>query len=155
VPLDEIEDAVDKVASPERLTKWIVRIVLLFVLVGVAVSVAKLCFHWIGKVDQVTTDRSWFATQNEAIEASKLEEQAAREALDRHTKDVEARSGPLTFSRADDRAMTQRLSQQILDVQKRRLDLVRAYNAKAAEVSDPGFLQGLPKHIDLAPEAPR
>jgi hypothetical protein len=150
MPLDEIEDAVDKVASPDRLMRWIVRIVLMFVLLGVAVSVAKLCFHWIGKVDQVTTDRGWFVTQHEAIEAAALEEQAAREALDRHTKDVEARSGPLTFSRADDRAMTQRLNQQILDAGRRRLDLARAYNARAAEVSDPVFLQGLPKHVDLA-----
>lgn len=151
MPLDEIEDAVDKVASPDRLMRWIVRIVLMFVLIGVAVSVAKLSFHWIGKVDQVTTDRSWFVTQHEAIEAAKLEERAAREALDRHQKDVEARSGPLTFSRADDRATTQHLNQQILDAERRRLDLIRAYNSRAAEVSDPGFLQGLPRHIDLAP----
>jgi hypothetical protein len=158
--LDEIEDTVDKVASPERLTKWIIRIVLLFVLVGVGVSVAKLCFHFLRKVDQVTTDRSWFVAQNESIEATRLEERAAREALDRHLADVQARSGPLTFSRADDRTATQRLNQQILDAERRRLDLIRSYNAQAAVVSDPAFLQGLPRHIDLVaapplPEAPR
>lgn len=149
MPLDDIEKAVDEVASPERLTRWIVRIVLLFVLVGVGISVAKLCFHFVGKVDAVTTDRAWFASQQEAIQAAKLEEQAAREALERHNAEVKERSGFLSISHKDDRDKADAFNRTILSAQTRRLSLIKDYNARAAEVSDPAFLEGLPKRIEL------
>lgn len=145
--IDDIEDAVDKVVAPDRIVRWIVRIVLLIVLVSVGVTVTKLALHMSNKVVQATTDNGWFSQQFEAIEAAKLEEQAAREALDRHLKDVSARSGPLTFSRSDDRTTTQNLNQQILDAQRRRLELIRDYNSRASQVTDPAILSDLPHHI--------
>lgn len=150
MPLDEIEETVDKVVAPERIMRWIVRIVLLIVLISVAVTVTKLALHTTNKIDQaVTTDASWFSTQFESIEASRLEERAAREALDRHMADVAARSGPLTMSRADDRNMTQSLNQQILNAQRRRLELIQAYNARVASLTDQALIGQLPKHIPL------
>jgi multidrug efflux pump subunit AcrB len=149
MPLDDIENAVDKVASPERVTKWIVRIVLLFVLVGTAFTVGRLCFHWLDKVDAATIDRSWFTTQYESIQATELEIKAAHDALARHEAEVASRSGTFSISRSEDRVESRRLNQVILDVQRKRLGLVRDYNARAAEVSDQGFLAGLPGHIDL------
>lgn len=150
MPTDEIEDAVDKVVAPDRIMRWIVRIVLLIVLISVAITVTKLALHTTTRIDNaVTTDRAWFVAQHEAIEAAKLEEKAAREALERHQADVAARSGPLTFSRSDDRSAAQHLNQQILDAQRRRLDLIKEYNSRAAQNIDPAFLNGLPSHIAL------
>lgn len=150
MPTDEIEDAVDKVVAPDRIMRWIVRIVLLVVLISVAVTVTKLALHTTNKIDEaVTTDATWFSTQFEAIEAAKLEERAAREALERHQADVAARSGPLTFSRADDRVTTQNLNQQILEIQRRRLELIKAYNARVQGSTDQAMLGQLPRHIPL------
>lgn len=152
MPIDEIEDAVDRVVSPERITRWIVRILLLFVLIGVAISAGKLSLHWMRKVDTVTTDRDWFVRQQASIESSRLEERAAREALDRHLADVQARSGAFSISHSDDRVATQRLNQQILDAQRRRLLLVQEYNARAGQAVDPSVLAGLPTSIEINQE---
>jgi hypothetical protein len=148
MPLDDIEKAVDEVASPERFTKWIVRIVLLSVLIGTGIAVAKVAWHMVHKVETATTDRTWFVNQKESIDSAAREEQAAREALQRHQADVESRSGLLSWSHSDDRATTQRLNQQILDAERRRLNLVSDYNTRAGEVADPSYLEGLPKHIE-------
>lgn len=150
MPLDEIEDTVDKVVAPDRIMRWIVRIVLLIVLISVAITVTKLALHTTDKIDRaVTTDATWFTQQYEQIEATKLEERAAREAFDRHQADVTARSGPLTLSRADDRATTHNLNQQILDAQRRRLALIQEYNSRVTTVPDQSVLGQLPRHIPL------
>ena len=153
MPLDEFERAVDQVASPERFTRWIVRIVLLTVLIGVGIVVVKIAFHTLNKVENATTDRAWFVQQHEAIRAAKLEEEAAEAALDRHQADVAARSGTFSFSHSDDREATQTLNQQILDARKRWLSLVRDYNSRAGDVVDSAYLEGLPRHIDLEQES--
>jgi hypothetical protein len=147
MPLDKVEKVVDKVASPERITRWIVRIVLLVVLVSVGITVVKIALHMNTKVNQVTTDRDWFVTQREAIDAAEMEERVAREAYVRHRDEVEARSGLLSISRKEDRVEHNRLTEAILALQMGRIDLIEDYNARAGHVTDENILTGLPKHI--------
>ena len=149
MPLDEFEKAVDKVASPERITRWIVRIVLMIVLVSVAVTVTKIALHMNSKVNQVTTDRDWFLEQREAIAGAGVLERLAREALVRHQSEVDERSGLLSVSRKEDRVESRRLNQAILDAQKERLDLVKDYNSRSSHTADKSILSGLPIHIEL------
>jgi len=149
MPLDEIEKTVDKVASPERITRWIVRIVLLIVLISVGVTVTKLALHMNSKVDAVTIDRDWFLEQREVIAGSDVEVRLAQDALARHQAEVAERSGLLSISREEDRVESRRLNQAILDAQKRRIALVEDYNSRASRLADNSIISGLPIHIDL------
>lgn len=149
MPLDEIENIVDKVVAPDRIIRWIVRIVLLIVLCSVGAVVLKLALHSVDKVERATIDRDWFVQQKEAIDAARLEEKAAREALSRHKAEVKARSGVFSFSHKDDRLRTDALNNSVLAVQKKQLALTRDYNTRAGQVVDVTYLQGLPKRISL------
>ena len=148
MPLDEIEKVVDKVMSPERITRWIVRIVLLIVLISVGVTVTKIALHMNTKVDLVTTDRAWFKSRIEEIAGSRIGETLAQQALARHQEEVAKRSGLLSVSRKEDRMESRRLNQQIFEEQKDRVLLVKEYNSRASQVTD-DRLAGLPKHLSL------
>ena len=148
--LDNFEDAVDTVIAPDRMMRWIVRVVLLIVLIAVGVTVGKIVIHMTKKVDQVTTDRDWFVAKQEEITSAELEEQAARDALTRHLDEVKERSGMFSFSRSGDRTETQRLNHNILAAQMRRLAVVREYNSRAGQITDKNILTGLPAHVDLS-----
>lgn len=153
MPLDELEEVIDKVVSPERITRWIVRIVLLIVLISVGVTVTKIALHMNSKVNQVTTDRDWFVDQAYAIAGAGVLERLAKEALERHLKEVDDRSGLLSISRKEDRVESRRLSHEILDAQRSRVGLVSEYNSRAGHVTDVTVLDGLPKRVSLSGEA--
>ena len=148
--LDSFENTVDQVLSPDRIMRWIVRIVLLIVLIGVAVVVTKLAFHMTAKVETVTTDRDWFSTQLQVIEAAGAKERAAREALERHQADVKSRSGMFTLTKQSDLDETNRLNNEILSAQKERASLVADYNARLQKVTDPALKKSLEP---ISPEA--
>jgi hypothetical protein len=158
--LDKLEEQVDKVLSPERAMRWMVRIVVLAVILAVVFVLGKVAFHMIGKVDKAveeveaqevqaaeraTLKHDWFVLKKDAIDASALEIKAAHAELARHLADVKTRF----VSRESDRRGTAQLNAKIANAQVKRLDLIRDYNAKATRV-EASVLGDLPKHIAVA-----
>lgn len=137
--LDNIEGAVDEVLNPNRIMRWIVRIVLLIILISVGVVVTKLALHMTAKVETVTTDREWYLSQQEAIEAASIQVEAAKEALVRHQQEVEGRSGTFSMSHQSDRDESANLNHEILTAENKRVALIREFNSALRRATDPAI----------------
>lgn len=162
--LDKLEEHVDKVLSPERAMRWMVRIIVLIVVLGVAAVLGRVAWHMIAKVDKAvdeveqqqqdaevraTLNHNWFVLKKDAIDAATVEVRACIGALARHQDEVRSRSGTFSISRKEDREESARLNRAIVEAQRRRLALLRDYNEKAATVNS-SVLGDLPAHFEVA-----
>jgi len=164
--LDKIEETVDKVLSPERAMRWMVRIVVLVIILGVCFVLGRVAMHMLGKVDTAvqevekqdqeeaaaaeaaSLDYNWFVLKKDAIDAATIEVRKRMEALAGHNT-VAANRGMLAFKGKEDRREAVRLQGRIAEAQSARLTLIRNYNETAARVT-PAVLGELPKHIEVA-----
>lgn len=96
----------------------------------------------------VVIDHAWFIRSHQDIQALEQEIEAARDALERHQKEVKERSGIFSISRKEDRAESERLNHNILELQRRRIDQIQSYNLQAAK-ADAEALGELPKELSL------
>jgi len=158
--IDKIEETVDKVLSPERAFKWMVRIIVLIVVIGASAIVMRVAWHMTVKVDRAVdeieaeqTPSSWFILKKDAIDASDLEIQAFRDALARHQAEVAERSGTFSVSHKSDRTESARLNRAIATAQNTRVALIREYNGRAVS-AESSVLLGLPRHVELIEQQP-
>lgn len=96
----------------------------------------------------VVIDHAWFSQKGQNVRALEQEIVSAREALKRHQADVKSRSGLFSVSRKADRVESDRLNQQVLVLQRRRIAMIRDYNLKA-DRAEAETLGDLPKEISM------
>lgn len=163
--LDRLETHIDRVLSPERAMRWMVRIVVLVIILGVCFVLGRVAWHMLGKVDKAVQavekqdfestqaaeasklDHNWFVLRKDAIDASSIEVSTYIDDLARHYEIVANRS-MFSFKGKEDNREAVRLKQVIAAAQLRRLDLIRDYNAMAARVPIQ-IIGDLPDHIDV------
>jgi hypothetical protein len=143
MPTEEIEKALD----PKRLVKIFGRVFLAIVL-GIALVVGvRMAYRTANTVEATSYDHAWFTETIEEIHVLDRRIAETREAASRHQKDVDSR----WVSRSDDRAETQTLTHQLLDLQEQRSELEKEYNV-AAELATSEVLGALPKRVPASEE---
>ena len=133
--LDHAEDVI----NPVRGSRIALKIMALVVVGLLCVFMVRLVVHYLWRSEDVTktvtTDRVWFARTVEEVRALDAEVQAAQHALERKQKEA----GERWISRSEDRTEFDRLNGAILDLQRRRAELVKDYNTAAAINPDLGL----------------
>lgn len=116
---------------------WLIIIMFILFAVVFVVGVNQL-------IPSEVIDRAWLLSKQHEVQALDLEIKAAREALDRHKVEVKERSGFLSFSHSDDREESERLNNEILNLERRRIELVRKFNTeRSAFIGDETGLLGI------------
>ena len=144
--VDDIEGAVSAITDPERVTRILARTFILMLTMAVGMAALKIAFHYTNKVDLITLDHDYFVAKRNEIEAASAEIAAVREALARHTSDVETRRSWFSITRQSDLDETKRLNEEILRLQTRRARLIGEYNT-AASLVESEILGSLPCKI--------
>lgn len=137
--LNEAIDDAEQVICPARGTRIVWKVVALVLSIMFAAFLLRMVGHYLWRTEDVgktvTLDRVWFARNAEEIRALGLEIKAAQEALERKQKEA----GERWISRSDDRIEFDRLNNHILELQKRRAEQIRDYNAACLASVDSGI----------------
>jgi len=132
IGVNEALDHAEAVINPVRGSRIALKIVALIVVVLLCAFTVRLVVHYLWRSEDVsktvTTDRVWFARTAEEIKALDIEIQAALQALARKQAEAAGR----WISRSEDRAEFDRLNHALLELQRRRAELIKEYNTAVA-----------------------
>ena len=144
MPTKEIEEALE----PKRIIRIFISVFLIFVLSIALMASIRMASNAANTVEATTRDHVWFTQTLEQIKALDKQIVETKTALAAHEANISSRLMSKVWVSSDDRAETQRLTHQLLDLQEKHTSLVRDYNT-ATESTDSEILGELPRKIEL------